>query len=269
MKDTEEILRREQDFHDQWAHVINPVDVLVDESFSGSTSPEGEWIISTLGDLAGKKVLELGSGAGEGAVFMAKRGADVTATDLSSGMLDVVKSVAAVHGVTVKTAICSASDLSQFDDEYFDIVYAANLLHHVDIPQCLDEVKRVLKPGGRGAFWDPVEHNPVIKIYRRMAEEVRTPDEHPIKRSDIKLFKERFSEVNYKFFWFSALIVFIKFWLIDRIHPSSDRYWKLIITRELELRPLVSKLMRFDRFLLKLVPILGWWCWNIAIIVKK
>lgn len=269
MNNENEILKREEDFHDEWAEGINPKEVLVDESFTGSTSPEGAWIVKMLGDIKGKKILELGSGAGEGAVFLAKQGANVTATDISSGMLEVVNKVATLHGVKVSTAVSSADDLSQFEKNSFDVVYAANLLHHVDVAKCLDNVKDVLKPGGIAAFWDPVAHNPVINVYRRMAEEVRTPDEHPIKRSDMKLFKERFSDVDYNFFWLSSLLVFVKFWLIDRIHPSSDRYWKLIISRERELRPLVSKLMGFDRFLLKIIPFIGWWSWNIAIIVRK
>jgi len=269
MKSKEDIIKDEEAFHDEWAESINPEDVLVGESFMGSTSPEGVWIIKTLGDLNGKRILELGSGAGEGAVFMAKQGADVTATDLSSGMLGVVSKVAALHNVTVETKVASAEDLSMFEDNSFDIVYAANLLHHVDIAKCLDEVKRVLKPDGCGAFWDPVAHNPVINVYRKMAEDVRTPDEHPIRRCDMKLFRERFTETKHNFFWFTSLIVFVKFWLIDRIHPSSDRYWKLIITKEKELRPVVSKFMLVDRFLIKVLPILGWWCWNIAIVVRK
>ena len=269
MKTKEEIIKDEEAFHDEWAESIRPEEVLVGESFMGSTSPEGVWIIKTLGDLKGKRILELGSGAGEGAVFMAKQGAEVTATDLSAGMLEVVKKVAALHNVSVETRVTSAEDLSDFEDDSFDIVYAANLLHHVDIARCLDEVKRVLKPGGRGAFWDPVAHNPVINIYRKMAEDVRTPDEHPIRRRDMKLFKDRFSETECNFFWFTSLIVFIKFWLIDRIHPSSDRYWKLIITKENDLRPIVSKLMAVDRLLVKAIPLLGWWCWNIAIVVRK
>lgn len=269
MKAKEEIIKNEEQFHDEWASSIDPKQVLVNESFTGSTSPEGAWIISMLGDLKGKRVLELGSGAGEGAVYLAKQGAQVTATDLSTGMLEVVKKVAAIHGVAVDTKVASADDLSQFDAGSFDVVYAANLLHHVDIGKCLDEVQRVLKPGGLGAFWDPVAHNPVINIYRRMAEGVRTPDEHPIKRSDMQLFKKRFSKVSTRFFWFTSLLVFIKFWLIDRIHPSADRYWKLIITKEPELRPMVSKLMAVDRLILRMIPILGWWCWNIAVIVRK
>jgi len=267
--DNSEAIEREQHFHDDWAATIRPEDVEVIKSFEGATSPEGKWIVSRLGDLAGKKVLELGSGAGEGAVYFAVKGADVTATDLSPGMLSVVEKVAAHNGVTLATRVCSATDLSQFPDNSFDIVYGANVLHHVDIVPCLDEVRRVLKPGGHGAFWDPVQHNPAINIYRRMAADVRTPDEHPIRRSDMRLFRERFAEIETRFFWLSALVVFLRFYLIDRINPSEDRYWKLLVSRENELRGFVRPFFAIDRFLLAIMPIMGWWCWNIGVLVRK
>ena len=222
-----------------------------------------------MGDLRGKRVLELGSGAGEGAVYLALQGASVVATDLSPGMLKVVERVAAIHGVTVEHTICSAEDLSVFSDSSFDLVYAANTLHHVDTAQCLDEVKRVLKPGGRAFFWDPVAHNPAIKIYRRMATAVRTEDEHPIRRKDMQLFRQRFATIEKRFFWLSTLLIFVKFYVVDRVHPNEDRYWKRILTREPELRQLYLFLERIDRVLLKLFPFLGWMCWNVAIVVEK
>lgn len=267
--DTHQIAERERAFHDEWAEGIDPAAVKVRESFTGSTSPEGAWIAAELGDLQGQRVLELGSGAGEGAVYFALRGADVVATDLSPSMLDVVRRVADRHGVSVQTRVASADDLSQFEEGSFDVVYAANLLHHVDIAPCLDEVRRVLKPGGRAAFWDPVAHNPAINVYRRMAMGVRTPDEHPIRRRDMALFATRFREVRRRFFWLSALLVFVKFYLVDRIAPSEDRYWKLIIDREPELRWWIRPLLAFDRALLTVIPVLGWWCWNIAVVVRK
>ena len=154
-------------------------------------------------------------------------------------------------------------------DETFDIVYAANLLHHVDIARCLDEVRRVLKPGGCAAFWDPVAYNPAINVYRRMAAGMRTPDEHPILRSDLELFRSRFREVRTRFTWLSALLVFLKFYLVDRIHPSADRYWKLVVSREPELRGFLAPLFWFDRAILRLCPPLKWWCWNVAVVVRK
>jgi len=78
-------------------------------------------------------------------VYFARLGANVVTGDLSSRMLEVVKKVAALQGTSVETAVCSAQDLSILPADSFDVVYAANLLHHVDIEKCLDEVKRVLK----------------------------------------------------------------------------------------------------------------------------
>lgn len=265
----EQVARREQEFHDSWADSIDPAEVQVVKSFTGTTSPEGAWILKELGSLKGCRILELGSGAGEGAVYFASQGAQVVATDLSPGMLGVARKVAALHGVQIQTVVASANDLSMFPRDFFDIVYAANLLHHVDIALCLDQVRRVLKPGGRAAFWDPVAHNPVINVYRAMATNLRTSDEHPIRRRDLDIFRERFAEVNCQFFWLMALVVFLKFFLVDGIHPSANRYWKLILIKEEALRTLVTPLMRLDRILLKLVPFLGWWCWNIGIIVRK
>lgn len=264
-----DVAERERQFHDDWAAQIDPVEVPVVASFEGSTAPEARWIVKELGDLKGKRVLELGSGAGEGAVYFARLGADVTATDISPSMLDVVTAVACHNGVGVKTQVCSATDLSALPGDHFDVVYAANLLHHVDIAQCLDEIQRVLKPGGSAAFWDPVAYNPAINVYRRMAAAVRTEDEHPLKRGDIALLRHRFSDVRTEFFWLSALMVFLKFYLVDRIHPSSDRYWKLIIERERELKSFVQPLFSFDRFLLNIFPPLKWWCWNIAVVARK
>jgi 2-polyprenyl-3-methyl-5-hydroxy-6-metoxy-1,4-benzoquinol methylase len=264
-----EVRERERRFHDAWADSIDPSSVLVAESFTGSTSPEARWLLKQMGNIRGKRLLELGSGAGEGAVYFARMGAKVVATDVSTGMLDVVQKVAAAHGTSVETVACSAEDLSAFSPESFDIVYAANLLHHVNIQKCLDEVKRVLKPGGIAGFWDPVAHNPVINIYRRMAKDVRTQDEHPIRRSQIMWFRDRFVEVRTEFFWFTTLLIFVKFYVIDRIHPSSDRYWKRIITHEQQLRWLYRPLEAIDKLLLHMLPPFRWWCWNIAIVVRK
>ena len=100
-----------------------------------------------LGEIKGKKLLDLGCGAGEAAVYFAKNGADVTATDISAQMLDLVQHVSKRHGVEVKTIKSFSHHIEVLDNTY-DIVYAANLLHHVDLDRTLAEITRVLKKGG-------------------------------------------------------------------------------------------------------------------------
>lgn len=262
-------LEIEREFHDEWARSIEPADVMVTQSFNASTSPESRWLFEQMGELRGKNLLDLGSGAGEAAVFFALQGAGVVATDISPEMLKVVERVAELHGTRLETRVCSAEDLSIFEDGSFDVVFGANLLHHIEIESCLKEVERVLKPGGIAAFWDPVQYNPVINVYRRMAANVRTPDEHPIRIEDMKTFKRHFKSVRKRFFWLFTLLIFLKFYLIDRIHPGNDRYWKRILTHEKEIAWLYKPLAVLDTVVLRLVPILGWWSWNVAVIARK
>lgn len=263
-----EVLQKEELFHDEWANSINLNEVMVNEFFEACTSPENRQIMSWLGNIKGKKVLELGCGLGEGSVYMAKKGARVTATDLSGGMLELAKKVAKKHGTSIETMKCSADDLP-FKSKTFDIVYAANLLHHVDIEVALKESYRVLKPGGIFVSWDPIDYNPVIKIYRRMASEVRTVDEHPLKMKDIKIFRKYFKKVKYKGKWLLTNWIFVKFYFFNKIDPSKERYWKLILKKHKKLQPLYSKLEAADEIILSIFPFFKWWCWNIVVIAQK
>src|SRR5262245_66255568 len=117
-----DIIERERSFHDEWAKTVDPRNVLVFQSFTASTAPENRWLREQMGEIRGKRLLELGSGCGEGAVYFAYHGADVVATDVSPGMLEVVKEVAAMHGVTLETISSSAEDLAAFPSNSFDIV---------------------------------------------------------------------------------------------------------------------------------------------------
>jgi ubiquinone/menaquinone biosynthesis C-methylase UbiE len=260
---------REAHHHDAWAADVDPASVDVDAVWRGIGCPEVRWIGEQLGDLAGRRVLDLGAGLGEASVHFARQGAHVTALDISPGMLEVVQQVAARYGVTVDTVVGSATDLSWCPDGAFDVVYGANVLHHVDIERSLAEVHRVLRPGGTAAFWDPVRYNPVIEVYRRMATDVRTDDEHPLRRRDLKLLRSTFNDVQVQGFWLSALLIFLRFFAIDRIHPSADRYWKLVIERQDRHRRFLQVAHRVDRALLRIVPPLRWLCWNLAVVVTR
>jgi SAM-dependent methyltransferase len=258
------VFARERAFHDDWAYSIRVEDLPLEASFNGSTTPEPRWIMQQLGDVRGMRLLELGTGAGEGAVNFALRGAEVTATDISPGMLTVVQRLAAYHNVSVSTRQCDADDLSVFADNTFDIVYAANVLHHVDLEKCLPQIRRVLKCEGRFAFWDPLAYNPAINVYRRMATQVRTEDEHPLRKRDIALIQRHFPHLHLNFFWLTALTVFAKFYFVDRIHPNADRYWKRIITHQNSIRWMYLPLAAVDRILMTVFPPFRWLCWNVA-----
>ena len=81
------IHRKEEDFHDQWAksESIEYIDVIkMNESI---TAPEMRYITDIILTHGGSTLLDVGSGLGEASVYFATKGLDVTALDISSEML--------------------------------------------------------------------------------------------------------------------------------------------------------------------------------------
>ncbi len=259
----------EEEFHDQWALSVDPKNIDIRSAWASTSCPETLWIESAIGDVSGKHILELGTGIGEGAVNLARRGAVVLATDISSEMLVLAEKVAEINGVQISSALVSAEDLSQFESESFDLVYGANVLHHVDTAKCIKEIHRVLKPGGTMAVWDPVKYNPIINVYRNLAHGVRTVDEHPLGRAELRLIGQQFPEVETKFFWLTATAVFLRYFLIDRVSPSEGRYWRMVIERKEEHERFLGVAHKLDRLIFRTIPFSKWLAWNIAVIARK
>lgn len=261
-------LGQEVRFHDQWASSIDVENINVTRYFHGSTCPENRFILKQLGNLQGKQILEIGCGAGENSVYFAMQGAQCVATDISSGMLQKTEALARKHGVHVETRQMDATKFD-FPDERFDMVYGANVLHHVDVMQAIRESHRVLRKGGQACFWDPLVHNPMIKIYRHLATQVRTTDEHPLEMRLVKDVGRLFSRVEYDTFWLATLWLFMRFYLIEHVHPNQERYWKKIVIEEERLRPLYFALEKWDHRIKKYMPFLKRYAWNLAMVATK
>ena len=264
-----ERLKIEEDFHDDWADSedLSKIDVrLINEAV---TAPEMRYIHKKLGNISGKSLLDVGCGLGEASAYFALNGAEVTATDLSSGMLRVAAQLAELNGTSVKTHKASAEGLDIPEGVLFDIVYTGNLLHHVDVEKTLLQMKKVLKPEGVLVTWDPLHYNPVINNYRKKAMDVRTPDEHPLKWADLKLFNKHFSKVERKYFWLSSLLIFVFMAIVQRRDPNKERYWKSVVNESASWAPFYYPLALLDRILLTLIPPLRLLCWNVVVFSKK
>jgi ubiquinone/menaquinone biosynthesis C-methylase UbiE len=263
--------KREALFHDNWAMSENIDEVIISGFFENITSLENKFILSRIGSLKDKKVLDIGCGLGESSVYFAKKGAKVTAVDISSEMINNAKEMARRENAVVNFIALPIEDLS-LELESFDIVYCANLIHHLSIeslPKFIEKVHSFLKKGGWFYSWDPLVYNPVIKIYRRLAKEVRSADEAPLNFKILKLFRKKFTKVYHKEFWLLTLTLFLKYYFINKYDPNKIRYWKQIYKEKPEeISWWFSKLEKGDSVLLK-VPFLKRLAWNIVIYAQK
>lgn len=110
---------------------------------------ECQLVLELVGDVSGRRVLDVGCGDGELAVTLAKRGAIVTGIDISAAMIDAAKAQAGKHDADIAFHVASAEELP-FPTGQFDVVTAITILCFVDEPDPIfREVARVLRPGGR------------------------------------------------------------------------------------------------------------------------
>jgi SAM-dependent methyltransferase len=100
----------------------------------------------------GKKVLDVGCGAGTDLARFARGGADVTGVDVSASAIALAKANFAQQGLTGDLREADGEHLP-FPDNAFDVVYAHGVVQYTANDRALvGECRRVLKPGGTAIF---------------------------------------------------------------------------------------------------------------------
>ena len=155
----------------------------------------------------GTSVLEFGCGPGFFAPFLASRGANVTGIDISDTAIEQAREKAAREGVkgNLTLRVMNAEKL-EFPDQSFDLICGVAILHHLDLNKAYGEIARTLKPGGRAVFLEPLGHNPIINLYRKMTPNLRTEDEHPLLMPDLRLANRYFNELGLHYFTLHSLL---------------------------------------------------------------
>jgi SAM-dependent methyltransferase len=106
-----------------------------------------------IGEVGGKRVLDLGTGSGSNAVALARQGAHVIAIDRSVAQLARGRKLASAGDVRVEWHECDAADLAFLRADSIDLVVSTGMLGEVeDIDRLLRQVHRVLRPGSVFVF---------------------------------------------------------------------------------------------------------------------
>jgi SAM-dependent methyltransferase len=245
-------LENERAFHDhqaaERARAMTSADYLVDDE---AYLQHESWIapaMAALGDVAGKRVLDLGCGHGMASVVLARRGGIVTACDLSLGYIREATRRAAANDVALRFAVCNGERLP-FADAAFHCVWGNAILHHFDLNIAAQEIRRVLAPDGVAVFCEPWAGNPLLNWARRRLQypgKQRTADESPLCHADLDAMRRPFSRVE-----------------------AHGHQLLSMIGRICRRSALVSFLQRCDQRLLRSFPICQRYCRYVVIVACK
>lgn len=97
----------------------------------------------------GKKVLEVGVGAGTDFLQWVRSGAQAHGIDLTHEAIIHVRKRLNIYDLTAADLKVADAEHLPYANDFFDVVYSWGVIHHSpDMIKCLDEIIRVTKPGG-------------------------------------------------------------------------------------------------------------------------
>jgi len=222
---------------------------------SGVFDEAETYLLDLFGDIQGNDVLDFGCGSGGTMHRLLERRAIVTGFDLSFSRLELARRWYKVDMNPIRGKLVQASaELLPFADASFDIVIGKQILHHLDLDLAAVEVRRILRPGGRAAFLEPLIHNPLLEGYRRLTPHLRSPSEQALAMSDLRRFGDHFTGWEHReYCLFSILPALME--AVTKPNPlwRIPRRW----------------LQRLDRRLAYTFPAIGRYYWETVIILER
>jgi SAM-dependent methyltransferase len=155
-----------------------------------------EYMYHLVGDIRRLSVLDYGCGDGPDTALLASRGARVRALDLSPDLLALAAARIRLDGFEpLVTFLCGSAHEIPLSEGSVDVVVGHSILHHLDLTPAAREVHRVLRPGGRAIFYEPIRDSRVLRAIRPLIP-YRQPDVSPFERplllSEIDAFSSSF-----------------------------------------------------------------------------
>jgi SAM-dependent methyltransferase len=165
------------------------------------------------GRIENKTVIDLGCGRGATSLFFAYHGANVISVDLSEVAIKNLSRYCQSNGIRNVTPVrTSAQELTQFGP--VDFVFGSMILHHIEP---FDEFARILrdviKPGGKGFFWENNARSKTLIWFRQhIVGKLWVPkwgdrDEFPLMPGEIQEIEKYFHvDIEYPELYFFRMI---------------------------------------------------------------
>ncbi len=133
----------------------NRYDISVDSYYYGPLCPN-EDELQLLGDIVGKSIIEVGAGAGQNSIYLAKRGALCTALDISQKQIEHGLKLAKDSGVEVEYIVADFEELDslpELKNRHFDLAVSSYALQYAlsgdSLKKVFADIAFLLKPGGQ------------------------------------------------------------------------------------------------------------------------
>lgn len=188
-------------FFDEWAakagEAVKPIDPRTLARY-GARPPRRrfnkEFRFRVLGDLSGRRVLDVGCGDGANAVLLAKLGANVTGIDVSPKAIQLAQRRAEINGVAERTSfVCQPLEQANLATGSFDVIWGDAILHHLigELDAVIAQLVKWTKPGGTILFSEPVNFSPMLRRLRFMipVHTDATPDERPLEPAEVAVLR--------------------------------------------------------------------------------
>lgn len=122
---------------------------------------EFETLLQFIGNLEGKRVLDLGCGIGRNSLKLAHYAHEVIGYDISEVAVAKANDIAKQLGVNNFRA--EVNNFSDVEEGCFDVILCVNMLHHSATPlQVLNSIRKALRPGGQLII---MENNPLNPLF--------------------------------------------------------------------------------------------------------
>ncbi|MGB9625574.1 MAG: class I SAM-dependent methyltransferase [Phycisphaerae bacterium] len=171
-------------------------------------------IFRTAWPLTGKTVAFIGCGTACGPVAtMRRRGARVIAMDISPEAVRQVRDYPRYDGRGSMVPLVGDAERLPLANDSVDVVLGKAIVHHLDVRRFAREAARILRPGGRLIFWEPLGTNPIINLVRDLTPGLRVPTEHPLVPAHLKQLSDCFDDFRCEYHLCTSLIALPLFWL--------------------------------------------------------
>lgn len=197
------IIEREREFHNQ--RFAEETRDAQDKYYFAIQDCDEKYEALVMQHAKGGVVLDYGCALGEWALKVAPVASHVHGIDISDVAIASAQASAAQRGLGNTDFAVMDAHHTAYPDNHFDLVFGIGIIHHLDTRLSLQEVARVLKPGGVAIFREPLGCNVLINLYRSATPEARTADEHPLVVADHAIASELFRRNDWTFYGLSTL----------------------------------------------------------------